>query len=699
MKKATSLILALFLMMGISETVFAQVTIASDDASNYSTWSNGNNSGEGFTSWDLWTQNTDGSNFAGHFLASSSARNLGDIDTDSKSFGMYGNPIGSSPQANAQRFFTNTGSTESSGRAFLLEGMKFSIDLAIAYRDGYKGIDILDQSYNQLFNFNVGSNDYTTSDGSLGWTYDQYSIFEIEITQVNSTQYQVSIIRGTDTYTSSLRTGQVSGFKLYVGNTTNDDLNNLHFNNLKVTASGEVELGSIVGYRLVSAPTTPTLSSLLDPIWTQATTGADTDQGDPNVFTWPNTATDGSDTNWNGVTDLTTTLSAGSGVLVYVFDDTDYNGSGGDLPVTLSVTGTENGDVTGLSLNSNADGWTLVGNPFASTIDFDATNKTDLTDVAYVWDPDSANWDSWNGTSGDLTDGLITPFQGFFIQNASIISSTPDIDFEADDKSSGGSFYGKAKETFAVRMEVEGAEVGNSMWMQFSDAGSYEAKVMGDALELQPLAERYAQFGMAKAEELFDIAHLPVGDVSYELPVNISSTESGEFTVKATDFNVPTGMKVEFHDYQTGYSAVIDENFSYSFDLNAPAQKRTATALLAGPIEAQSTETGRFGIVIDPAIINSNEEVATPQAFSLEQNYPNPFNPSTTIEYSVDKAGAVNLSVYNLMGQKVAELVNEAKSAGSYKVQWNAAGAASGMYYYRLDANGVSITRKMTLIK
>jgi hypothetical protein len=90
----------------------------------------------------------------------------------------------------------------------------------------------------------------------------------------------------------------------------------------------------------------------------------------------------------------------------------------------------------------------------------------------------------------------------------------------------------------------------------------------------------------------------------------------------------------------------------------------------------------------------------TPTAFRLHQNYPNPFNPTTTINYELQITNYIDLSVYNLLGQKVATLVSRRQNAGQYQVDWNAAGFASGVYYYRLSTeSGFIQTKKLVLVK
>ncbi len=105
-------------------------------------------------------------------------------------------------------------------------------------------------------------------------------------------------------------------------------------------------------------------------------------------------------------------------------------------------------------------------------------------------------------------------------------------------------------------------------------------------------------------------------------------------------------------------------------------------------------------VIIGSKVLSAVEELSgMPEDFKLSQNYPNPFNPTTTIEFSIAKEGMVNISVFNVLGQKVAELINDVKSVGNYKVNFNASNLTSGVYYYRLTAGNYTITKKMQLIK
>lgn len=87
------------------------------------------------------------------------------------------------------------------------------------------------------------------------------------------------------------------------------------------------------------------------------------------------------------------------------------------------------------------------------------------------------------------------------------------------------------------------------------------------------------------------------------------------------------------------------------------------------------------------------------QSYELSQNFPNPFNPSTNIKFSIPNSSKVVLTIYNNTGKEVETLVNENLNQGSYQVDWNAVNFTSGVYYYKIQADGFIQTRKMLLIK
>jgi DNA/RNA endonuclease YhcR with UshA esterase domain len=99
-------------------------------------------------------------------------------------------------------------------------------------------------------------------------------------------------------------------------------------------------------------------------------------------------------------------------------------------------------------------------------------------------------------------------------------------------------------------------------------------------------------------------------------------------------------------------------------------------------------------------IVTGIKDKVVPHTFFVDQNYPNPFNPSTTIRFGLQKQGAVNLIVYNILGQQVAVLLNhQVMSPGMHEIQFNASRLASGTYIYRLQAGNNVVNKKMILLK
>ncbi|MCX6832708.1 MAG: T9SS type A sorting domain-containing protein [candidate division Zixibacteria bacterium] len=105
-----------------------------------------------------------------------------------------------------------------------------------------------------------------------------------------------------------------------------------------------------------------------------------------------------------------------------------------------------------------------------------------------------------------------------------------------------------------------------------------------------------------------------------------------------------------------------------------------------------------------PVGIDEHGGAEHPNAFRLAQNYPNPFNPVTIIEYSIPTRSSVTIEIFNVLGQKVRTLVNESKSVGSYRIEWNGSdetgkSVSTGVYLYRFQAGDIVQTKKILLIK
>ena len=120
-------------------------------------------------------------------------------------------------------------------------------------------------------------------------------------------------------------------------------------------------------------------------------------------------------------------------------------------------------------------------------------------------------------------------------------------------------------------------------------------------------------------------------------------------------------------------------------------------AAIAGSDTVLSDNGPRF-VLVDGTSLSVDEEFI-PTEFALHQNYPNPFNPVTTIQFDIPEAGEVRLDVYNILGKKVATLVQGRLEIGGYTVGWDAAGIASGIYYYRISSAKFTSTKKMILMK
>ena len=234
-------------------------------------------------------------------------------------------------------------------------------------------------------------------------------------------------------------------------------------------------------------------------------TGADVSTGSANVWTL-----NVSGQSWTALSDISTSgtsIAAGQGFLVYVFEDTDNDGTA-DLPVTINVSGTENSsDATYGSIGSGD--WGLAGNPYSSTIDWDLVSKTNIASTVYVWDDAANAYKSWNGSTGGLTDGLIAPYQGFWVEAS---GGTGSITISTSDKAGrAGTLYrvSDVQESGSVTFDVNSSEFSDQTFMSFQSEG--EAGLdNADGYKLFPLNHSDRLVAISYADETgLDINNLP----------------------------------------------------------------------------------------------------------------------------------------------------------------------------------------------
>jgi hypothetical protein len=148
-----------------------------------------------------------------------------------------------------------------------------------------------------------------------------------------------------------------------------------------------------------------------------------------------------------------------------------------------------------------------------------------------------------------------------------------------------------------------------------------------------------------------------------------------------------TGAGIQYIG-QFGSSSKIAKLIYLGFPLETTANDSSFNSVI-------SRAAGYFLADINSVLTKTD----VPLKFNLSQNYPNPFNPNTSIQYAIDSRQIVTLNVFDLLGRKIATLVNEGKPAGTYKVIWDASHLSSGVYYYQLKAGNFISTKKMILLK
>ena len=463
------------------------------------------------------------------------------------------------------------------------------------------------------------------------------------------------------------------------------------------------------GFRMMSSPVSgAVMSDLLDELWIQGMTGGDVTDGNANVWLL-NLAGQ----SWTSVSNISSqSLTAGQGFLVYVFDDVDFDGNS-DLSVDLFVSGNHNtGNVSVSSISQNS--YYLAGNPYIKTIDWDDVSKTNLSTVVSVWDDATTDWKTWNGSSGDLTNGLIAPFQGFWVQAS---GGTGSFTIQADDiATSAGSFLGRTtneEQRGSLVLSFSSNDQTEKVYLTFGETG-HIGNDIADAKKLLPLQVTPRLAAMIISDDIpLKINNLPIdhsGTIS--LPLDILSLEidsSGNFVTRDGEVafgydntDLPNHISYDLLDNETG----IEFNLYDSYELNLLTESKGSINLSSSGLVGPYPVIGepRYTLLIHYGVLNEDENEHLPSSFSLYQNFPNPFNPITRIMYDIPELSEVRIVVHDLMGRQVATLLNTVKNAGYYEITWDGSNqfgdkVSSGMYIYSIHAGEYNFSKKMIFIK
>jgi hypothetical protein len=198
--------------------------------------------------------------------------------------------------------------------------------------------------------------------------------------------------------------------------------------------------------------------------------------------------------------------------------------------------------------------------------------------------------------------------------------------------------------------------------------------------------------------DLYFGVSIPEEDMlSYQLP---PKPPAGAFDVRFAD-----NMKVA---ESSGAIEIMNntDKLSISYTINIDAGEHLRWVLTSDEGKEYGLLNGSGEIVVGGDItgFTLNKVPEIPLTYSISQNYPNPFNPLTSISYEIPKESIVRISVYNLRGQKVADLVSEMHPAGYHNVMWNSMDmsgkpVSSGVYIYTIQADEFRAVKKMVLMK
>ena len=470
-----------------------------------------------------------------------------------------------------------------------------------------------------------------------------------------------------------------------------------------------LEISGESGFRLLSSPVSGAVfGDLLEELWTQGSDGSDLPGASPNVWTYSN--------GWVPVVDLNNdVLEAGEGFVVYVYSDTDFDGED-DLPVTIGIDNQSEAsspmNQSSLNVTTNPSHWNLVGNPYGLHVRINqmlSDNNSKFNSTIYKMDHDNPGYKTHNGIVGNIDQGLVKPFDGFWIQAG---SEGDAFEFYEHSIRKGHLNGGAARTTrdgstgSAVFTFTNGQYTTN-VYLSFTEDGQINLDP-ADAKQIIPMSPAQHLTSMIyESGNSLAINNLPLNlmtDITLDMDVMLLEPNDEGYETQETQVN----MTWDITNLPEGISLVLLNNVTgqninlYGFpsaNINLPEKGG-----FLFPEELMQTYPNvgesQFSLFVNTDITSTNEEYSLlPDDIILHEAYPNPFNPSTRIRFDLKQINNVSLNIFDLKGRQVASLINELMVSGNHQVLWNPGILPSGVYLVNLKIGEKSFKQKITYIK
>ena len=512
----------------------------------------------------------------------------------------------------------------------------------------------------------------------------------------------------------------------------------------------------VKGWRMITSPTLTTSADLLTGFITQGVPGSTFPEKQPNFLWFDETDTLTTNMSWR-TSVYNDNLTQGRGYYFYVFDSVSgtssdtlprrmtssgnayfpgsFSYSGLNQPVTYTPraggqTSQSPTDTVFYDTNIDDQGWNLMGNPTISTLDWDEAagwTKTNLDNTIYIWDPATNQFRVWNGVNGTLGNGLISPFQAFWIKAN---NPSPALSFTSAALSSGGTFYGgtavKSKPVAfapeAINLSLTSSGLESEILVSFKEDGKAGPDVW-DAYRLEPLSDSWMEFftlsSPAHTMPLV-INNLPSdGPDCINLPLFTGGQVQGQqlggtYTISwELPQDWPSDWAISLNDHSEKRAISMKREHTYSF--TSSVTKSTGSIpvnrvvdevpvlppsvinpVAVGSRLKSATELPPFSIVIEKGKSGDDPTYLAPEP-SLLQNYPNPFSQNTTIRFSLPEPAHVSLKIYTIHGQLIDVVADGDFETGIHNFPWSNNYTKPGFYMLQMDAGAIKKTNKMVI--